>query len=265
MYCWAKARLKEEGNAYHLLRAFFNEFDPRSSIAIQGREVEAKIYFEDQPPVASVEAIGHCYVDKFVYNGELLQGSNEEELFKQTEPKVTPEKIPEQVEQSTPAAPVEETPWQAETATPAQSEEPKKRVRMACLPEIPLFEEALGSVDKTLPIDERVRLVLVAMGLETLKLREKQEVFETANLAVRLKNMRLFMLRDIMYERTSIPPMYDWDEAVMVFSTFLNKFVRKHVHREEIKVEVFLRDLQKVILDESEIQSFDDFVKAIRR
>lgn len=229
-----KVKFNEEESVEEFLRIFSIEFDSESN--------KVEIYFKDRPPMKIIEAICHCNVVEFDLD-KTQEEHSEENTLGQTEQTATKEEIPAEVKYGT----------------------HPKRVKMACMPEIPLFEEVLGSADKTLPIDERVRLVLVAMGLETLRPREKQEVFEISNLAVRLKNMRLFMVRDIMYERTSIPPMYDWDEAVMVFSTFLNKFVRKHVRSEEIKVEVFLRDLQKVILDESEIQSFDDFIQSIRK
>lgn len=458
MNLWAKVKFKEEENAYHLLRSFFNEFDPRSSIVIRGREAEVKIYFENQPPLKSVDTISHCCVDEFVYNGELLHERNEKGTSEQTEPKVTPKEIPKQVEQATPlektpeqavpatsaeeiseqAKPMteEKLPKQHEPATLTQSEEPKKkksryatkkaegtkevknkavnipeleelakqatsfehfaklvgewlemgvayqdffvnlvlastevdkvswnelssamqskkqffsethkimagqkvskklksysvtilpllrlmgqyknypfgqeqpvektsagqeteqaeqlasserteetttaeaipaeaedgthpkRVKMACMPEIPLFEVGLGSVDETQPIEERVEYVLRLMGWNELNPQEKEEVFEIANLAVRLEGMTLDMVHEIGYEMMSIPPVYDWDVARMTFAKFINDFTGKYAPGKNVQLHDFLKDLQNAIMLETEIQSFDDFIQSIRK
>lgn len=414
----AKVKFEEEKNVYFLLRAFFNEFDPRSSIVIQGTEARVKIYFENQPPVASVDAISRCRVDEFVFNGEMLQECDEEEPseqteavaadegpekteevtpegepFEQTKPTATTEEIPEQTEQ--PAKPerqtrrsatkkaehtkavkdetvnipeleevakqatsfehfaklvaewlemgpvyqeffvnlalasaeVDKITWgelaakmqskkqffsethknvtgqkvskklkgysvtmlpllktmrqykdypfgqeQLEEKSSAEQESEQaeqsprpKRVKMACMPEIPLFEVGLGSVDKTQRIEERVEYVLGLMGWNDLKPQEKEEVFEIANLAVRLEEMTLAMVHEISYEMMSIPPVYDWDVARMTFAKFINDFVSEYAPSGKVQLQDFLVDLQKAIMFEDEIKSFDDFIKSIRK
>lgn len=63
---WAKLVLEGQKNAEHLIRAFFNEFHPRSSIEIKGKEAKLKIIF-NEPPYRIIEAITFCKVIGFYY------------------------------------------------------------------------------------------------------------------------------------------------------------------------------------------------------
>lgn len=62
------AKLKlERANAGHLIRAFFQEFNPKNILQIKGDEAKAEIFFEENPPMKIVEAISHCFVLSFCY------------------------------------------------------------------------------------------------------------------------------------------------------------------------------------------------------
>lgn len=66
---------------------------------------------------------------------------------------------------------------------------PKPRVKMECMPEIKDFEETLASVDTTKPVEERVRYVLNAMGLNNMSIKEQEQIVEFASLALRKSRM----------------------------------------------------------------------------
>ena len=70
MKFWAKVRFKGEKNAEHLIRSFFKEFNPESSIVIRGKEAKVEIIF-DEPPMEIIEAINHCDVIEFNYGKTL--------------------------------------------------------------------------------------------------------------------------------------------------------------------------------------------------
>ena len=57
----AKVRLKEEENAAYLIKAFFQNFNPESSLILKGNEVKMEVFFE-KPPNELVQAIVHCEV-----------------------------------------------------------------------------------------------------------------------------------------------------------------------------------------------------------
>ena len=69
---WAKVKFKQEKNAEHLIRAFFQEFNPESSIVVRGREAKLEIVFRE-PPIAIIEAIKHCEVIELNYGKNLKE------------------------------------------------------------------------------------------------------------------------------------------------------------------------------------------------
>ena len=131
---------------------------------------------------------------------------------------------------------------------------PKPRVKMECMPEIKDFEETLASVDKTQPVEERVRYVLEAMGLNNMSVKEQKQIVEIASTAVRKGRMAF----DIIFVEANIP--IEQTMAVrMTFSKFVNDFVQKYESGKKVKLLTFLSELQKIIMFESEIESFSDF------
>lgn len=154
----------------------------------------------------------------------------------------------EQVAEEKVIAVVERTSSEIEETTP------KNRRKMACMPEIPQFEETLESVDITQPIEDRVRGILTAMGWKKKTAEEQKEIFEIANTAVRLKDMTF----DAIFLKANIP-MESSIEARMTFSKFINDFVREYGSDKKVKLLNFLKQLQKIVICESEIGSFTDF------
>ena len=163
--------------------------------------------------------------------------------------KAIPEEILEDVEV------VSEEVTEAAENVPEMSKEqedstPKTRVRMKCMMgENIAFEEALGNVDQTKPIEERVKYVLTAMGWSDDKNNKAhQQIFKIANAAVRLRKMEF----DVIYSRADIPE-YEQAEARMQFSKFINNFlIREPYHGFKVHVSEFLRELQSIIMLESE-------------
>ena len=130
----------------------------------------------------------------------------------------------------------------------------KPRVKMECMPEIKDFEETLASVDKTQPVEERVRYVLSAMGLNKLNAKEQKQITEIASTAVRKGRMAF----DIIFVEANIP-IEQTMKARMTFSKFVNDFVQKYESGKKVKLLTFLSELQKIIMFESEIENFSDF------
>ena len=131
---------------------------------------------------------------------------------------------------------------------------PKPRVKMECMPEIREFEETLASVDKTQPVEERVRYVLGAMGLNNMSVNEQKQIVEIASTAVKKGRMAF----DIIFVEANIP-IEQTMTVRMKFSKFVNDFVQKYESGKKVKLLTFLSELQKIIMFESEIESFSDF------
>ena len=121
------------------------------------------------------------------------------------------------------------------------------------MPEIKDFEETLASVDKTQPVEKRVRYVLRAMGLNQLKAKEQKQITEIASTAVRKERMDF----DIIFAEANIPSEQTMG-ARMAFSKFVNDFVQKYESDKKVKLLTFLSELQKIIMVESEIENFSD-------
>ena len=418
---WAKVNFKQEKNAEHLIRAFFQEFNPESSIVVRGKEAKLEIVFRE-PPIAIIEAINHCEVIELNYGNNLKEYAEDEnangkeenseqevtksENSEQTEQEVAESENSEQTEQEATksensklteqpkkkrgrpstkkvettkevkneqtvinipelkeiaekatsfehfaelvaewlemdkrkelftnliivSAEVEiiwkelekalkcknvfYTQWdkiwsgqqvseklkkysatlltflnatrqykeysfkkadelfikensntQATKKTIPNAEEKteeycdndisKPRVKMECMPEIKDFEETLASVDKTQPVEERVRYVLRAMGLNKLNAKEQKQITEIASTAVRKGRMAF----DIIFVEANIP-IEQTMEARMTFSKFVNDFVQKYESGKKVRILTFLSELQKIIMFESEIENFSDF------
>ena len=75
----AKVRIGNKNQGGDLIHAFFEEFNPKSKINIKGGTGELEIFFEGEPPLRIIEAIGTC--DGF----DLLYGEENEKENDKTE------------------------------------------------------------------------------------------------------------------------------------------------------------------------------------
>lgn len=412
---WAKVRIKQDKNAEYLIRAFFQDFNPESSIVVRGKEAKLEIVFR-QPPKAIIDAISHCEVIELNY-GKNLKGYEEDEKiqvdtendyeygnvggkdseeteqtnaeskkaeqaeqanaesksFKQTElqKKVQPKKISrglttinipkleeiakiatsfenfaklvsewlemgqredfftnlviistkvdkitwKELENALKNKKVFYTQWDKVWSSKQVSERLKEysitilsflnvtkqykeysfkgvedhsteensnkqeieettnvkekfdefddgktitkpRVKMECMPEIRDFEETLASVDKTQPVEKRIRYVLEAMGLNKMTVKEQEQIVEIASTAVKKERIAF----DIIFIETNIP-IEQTMTVRMTFSKFVNDFVQKYESGKKVKLLTFLSELQKIIMFESEIENFSDFTQ----
>lgn len=76
----AKVRLKEEETAAYLIEAFFQNFNPESSIVLKEDEVEIEVFFES-PPDELIDAIEQCDVIE-LYCGKCLKEHEDNENVK---------------------------------------------------------------------------------------------------------------------------------------------------------------------------------------
>lgn len=76
----AKVRLKEEETAAYLIEAFFQNFNPESSIVLKEDEVKIEVFFES-PPDELIEAIEQCEVIE-LYCGKFLEEHEDNENVK---------------------------------------------------------------------------------------------------------------------------------------------------------------------------------------
>ena len=81
---WAKVKFKQNKNATFLIRAFFQDFDPASSIVVRGNEAKLEIVFR-QPPMAIIDAINHCEVIELNYGKNLKEYKEDETMQVETE------------------------------------------------------------------------------------------------------------------------------------------------------------------------------------
>ena len=81
---WVKVKVKQEKNAEHLIRAFFQDFNPASSIVVRGKEAKMEIVFRE-PPMAIIDAINHCEVIELNYGKNLKEYKEDEDLQVETE------------------------------------------------------------------------------------------------------------------------------------------------------------------------------------
>ena len=72
-------------NAEDLIRAFFEEFNPKSTLHINGYTANAEIFFEENPPMKIVNAISRCNILSFDYEESEERYMDDEVGAKETE------------------------------------------------------------------------------------------------------------------------------------------------------------------------------------
>lgn len=246
----AKVNFDQEKNAEHLIKAFFQNFDSSSSIVIRGKEAKMEIFFHE-PPMEIIDAICHCKVIELNY-GETLKESKESKTTQAETSNPESEsskkiKLP-QKKRGRPSTKKLESTKEAKLDENVIS---KPRVKMECMPEIKAFEEILASVDKTQPVEKRIRYVLEAMELNNLPVNDQKAILEIANAAVKKSKMNL----ETILGDTNIPNDQKMT-ARMTFSKFINDFVQKYESSKKVKLLTFLSELQEVIMLENEIEEF---------
>jgi len=142
-----------------------------------------------------------------------------------------------------------------------ESQKAPNKVNLECVHEALYFYfgQILKDLDKTQPIEDRVRYVLRSMGWEN-KSEENQMIFEITNTAVRLKEFDL----DMVFAKANIQEE-SYLKVRMTFSKFINDFVSAYsktindfvkVHDapdKKVKLLDFLKELQKVVMNEDEL------------
>ena len=125
---------------------------------------------------------------------------------------------------------------------------------MKCIPEIRSFENVLASVDKTQPIEERVKNVLTAMGWNKKSYKEQNLIFAIVKGAITVKEMNF----DNIFQKAEIP-VSDNFMARMHLAKLINDFVKMHYPSHKmVNVLDFLKELQEIVVLESEIEDFAD-------
>lgn len=126
-----------------------------------------------------------------------------------------------------------------------KASESKTRIKMDCMPSIPSFEEVLESVDKTIPIEDRVKCVLEAMMLEKRKPSDQERILKIANATMKLSQEPITI--EAVMQKAYIAQNSQKDARLM-FSKFINDFAKKHGAVRKVSVIEFLNDLRKVLL-----------------
>lgn len=164
MKLWAKLVLNGEKNANHLIRSFFEEFHPESSILIKGKEAEIEVVFEE-PPMRTVDAIVHCDIIEFSYEKTINECIKEKIC-------ILPEQIKEETEVVTADGQIKDETEVItnEVKTSGVVNLPKQKAKNEELIEIPELTEI---ATKSSSYEDFVKSVL-----EWLKFGKKQELFE---------------------------------------------------------------------------------------
>lgn len=133
-----------------------------------------------------------------------------------------------------------------EVSSNSNEEEENTRIKMNCMPEIPEFEKVLGSVDKTQPVEERVKYVLTAMGFDKTSDHDKKIILLAVNTAITTKNMTIDKISAKFINIGMIT-------VEMTLSKFINEYVQQYDKDKMVKTMDFLTELQAIIMNEEEI------------
>lgn len=226
--------------------------------------VKIEIVFKDEVPMKLIDSISQTEIIELKYGNFNEQEKNEEtEETKEpeTESKIAKTKKQEELEQPKKkrGRPKKEKVEEKISFLEKEQQDERvenvneNRVKMPSMPEIKEFEEKLAMVDKTQPVEKRIKFVLDAMGFKQLSEKNQKNIMEIATIAVKSSRMSY----DIIAVKAQIQgdsPM----TARMEFANFVNNFAKKYDSSAQVKILDFLSDLQKIIMFESEIEDYSD-------
>lgn len=344
----AKIKFESDKNASYLIKAFFQDFNPDSSIVIRGNKSELEIAFQE-PPMAIIDALTYCKVIELNYGKNLQEHKEEDsspakkiamnvnseqddtdvenfEMQKHNDTISIPE-LDEIAKKSTSfenfaelvskwlemdkrqdffknliivSSEVEKLTWkELEKALSAKGfpyinydkiwsskqvskklkdyslsilkllkilrqykeysfdntkDQPENKhtlVETRCMPEIKELENIFANVDKCSFINERVRYVLEAMGLNNLPIEDQELIVKIANNAIKKRELSY----DTIFVGTDIPQ--DMIKlSRLIFSAFINDFMQKY-GSEKVQLLTFLLELKKNILWDFEKITFE--------
>lgn len=199
---WAKVKFKQGKNAEHLIRAFFQEFNPESSIVVRGIEAKLEIVFRE-PPIAIIDAINHCEIIELNY-GKNLKEYEEDENAKgkkenDTEQKVKKSENSEQAEHkvtNSENSKLTEQPKKKRGRPSTKNVEPTKKLKteqtVINIPELEeiakkatSFEHFAELVAEWLEMDKRkelfTNLVIVSADADKITWKELEEALKCKN------------------------------------------------------------------------------------
>lgn len=136
------------------------------------------------------------------------------------------------------------------TSSESKEQVSVSRVSMECMPEIPYFEEILSKLDKTKDVEDRIKYVLNAMGLEKKCEQDRSKIIK---ISCELIKTRVITDEVFFTEESTVSE--EELESRMIFSTFINEFVKKYDPQAKVRVKDFLKQLQQIVMTESELKS----------
>ena len=250
-----------------IIKAFFNDFDSENSIELKDGTVKIEIVFKDEVPLKLIDSISQTEIIELKYGNFNEQEKNEEsENLEETKKPETESKVAKNKKMEEPEQPKKKRgrpkkeKVEEKISFPEKEQQDErvenvneKRVKMPCMPEIKEFEKKLAMVDKTQPVEKRIKFVLEAIGFNQLSEKSQKNIMEIATIAVKSSRMSY----DIIAVKAQIQgdsPM----TARMEFANFVNNFAKKYDSSAQVKILDFLSDLQKIIMFESEIEDYSD-------
>lgn len=136
------------------------------------------------------------------------------------------------------------------TSSESKEQVSVSRVSMECMPEIPYFEEILSKLDKTKDVEDRIKYVLNAMGLEKKCEQDRSKIIK---ISCELIKTRVITDEVFFTEESTVSE--EELESRMIFSTFINEFVKNYDSQAKVRVKDFLKQLQQIVMTESELKS----------
>jgi hypothetical protein len=143
-----------------------------------------------------------------------------------------------------PKKPVELAPEVAEVL-PVNENQPQlpKHCKIACFPSMPEFEAKLSALDRSKPVEEKVKYILTEMGMGSDWSESSQtEIFKVVCTALKYEGA-------IDFDKLYVDAGFENPKNIqMKCSTFVNDFLEDSGFKEtNVKFEFFLADLKKII------------------
>lgn len=203
---WVKLKFKQKENAEQLIKAFFQEFNQKSSILVRGEEAEMEIIFQE-PPMPIIEEISKCEIIEMICGKNFEHEVTENEAPEQSKQKIKEKENSEQLER----------PKRKRGRPATKNLEPKKEEKQESIVNIPELDDIAKKANS---FEHFAKLVAEWMNMQQRKKYFTNLIIVSAEVKeIKWKELNIALdLRGIYYSRE------DKTWASLQVSEKLNKY-----------------------------------------
>lgn len=219
----ASLKFKKEDAEKKVISTFFKANVDRKKISLKEDILSLDLSFSENPPEDLISVLIDCELISMCCNQ--LDENSESSAISSTTIAETKRTVEEKKKRGRRPKKVE-----------------NKEVKLKCITNNQSFDKFLNSLDSSLSIEDKIKMILEQIGLKSLKEDLQNYIIEISNIAVK----KGLSIEDTLKE-SSIPEGLQTTVRIH-YSNLVNIFASKYDSSAKIDLTTFLSDLREVIM-----------------